>query len=356
MLTFNKNIEDACEAFLAEFAELYPVDYAALRYIDQDEEGLDDYVTRRKSRHWRKMAFYAAIGGFIPEMVSKERVYYWDCEKQYAWAGEVGDAINEEDIADGLRGVNILVPEGALSTLEKQLLRNAGCLTWSLSDLITVKLSEIVDTFAYENTVNYLHNLGAKYIEEEEGWSFTIGRYAEVFVKYQDDHWYIDDGSMESEVKEYVCLNNTSMHNKHLNVVIGLFYILSGMRESDVKGRKAFSPFMFVDEIHVGFTHDILDTANRHKVGMVDFGLKGRNFLPELGKGSDLVAAAAMYEARGWSVFMHKGGKYIIVHAECIGFARINNATYVAWYADKEAKLTGRNLFTVATAAEWIDD
>lgn len=363
---FNYNHNLPCEDFIAQFAELFPRDYKALRYINEDDTGLDNLADKWSRRHWRKICFYAEIQGLFPQFViaadgvlypfAGKPLYYWECNKQYAWAESVAEPIESDDLTE-LKGELILVPYETLSSKDKELLLSTGAILVNLTDLITAKLAETTQWFTYENVINYLTNLKARYIEEERGWSVIIGRYTEVIVKYQNNHWLIDDGSgQESEVRKYLCLNYISCHNEHLNVVIALFYILSGMREQEVKGRKAFSPFLFVDEVHVGFTHDILETARRHKVGVVDFGLKGDNFLPVMGKGGSLVTAAAMYESMEWSVFMHKGAQYIIVHAECVGFSRVNGSTCVAWYADKEAKLTGRNLFTVATAAEWIDD
>lgn len=354
MLTFNKNHEEPIEAFVQSFAEKYPVDYKILSYIDQDNTGLEDHLTRQGNRHWRKFCFYAAIGGLLPIAIKDNDFYYWDNESAHPWSAECASPIDQSHLAEGVRKVNVLVNN--ISKEENKLLVAAGCRKVTLTDLITAKLSEAVEWFTYEDTVNYLHNIGAKYIKEDECWSISIGRYAEVLVRYHEDHWYLDDGSEEDELKEFVCVNTMSMHNKHLNVVFALFYILSGLRENEVKGRKAYSPFLFVDKVYVGFTHDIYETARRHKVGIAGFTVKARNFFPELGNSSAIVEASRLYEGMGWSVFMQKGAKYIIVHAECVGFARIEGRTHVAWYADKEAKLTGRNLFTVATALEWVED
>ena len=89
------------------------------------------------------------------------------------------------------------------------------------------------------------------------------------------------------------------------------------------------------------------------KMGALSLGLRGLIPTLVMSKDGDLISGAEAYEAQGFSVFMHKGGKYIVVDAEHMGFARIEEKTFIAWKADKHVKYTGRMLSGVPTAAEY---
>lgn len=199
-----------------------------------------------------------------------------------------------------------------------------------------------------------IRTLGGK-VAGKGAFTLRVSKWLEVKLQFLEKEgvWaYEEDGTVQKKTRLYYTINGRPA-DTHKALACGLAYFMNATGEQDYKGRRAFLPSLFQDEISVGYSHPMLNQATPRKMGALSLGLRG--LIPTLimSKDGDLISGAEAYEALGYSVFMHKGGKYIVIDAEAIGFARIENKTYVAWKADKHVKYTGRQLAMVPTAAEY---
>lgn len=363
MLTFNTDIE----AFISNVEAEYPIDALVLAFKDDDSTGNKDYWENRKSRQFINLCWWLALDGFFPSDLRRaiEEGKVIRCGNVPAWV-EDEDGLNVPDLEDvmdtpeALHGMHVIGDLAASQMFTSyqdvaNFRSRYKIKEWNTTRIFNATLSEAEVT--QEVLHNFLTNTGFKLLEDGR-WSFLFKSYSEVTLEWDEEHdtYIVGVNDDEKELKQFFFLNNVAISKEpHKMALLVVGYLLASFKETELTGRFAFLSAAFVDEVYVGFSHDILEQFRRNKCGIVQMHIKPRNFLPIMENGGDLVSAASEFERLGHSVFMHKGGKYIVVDAECAGFSRINGHTHVAWYADKEAKLTGRNLFSVATAAEWVD-
>jgi hypothetical protein len=199
-----------------------------------------------------------------------------------------------------------------------------------------------------------IQTLGGK-VAGKGAFTLRVSKWLEVKLQFKEKEgvWtYEEDGTVQKKTRLYYTINGQPA-DTHKALACGLAYFMNASGEQDYKGRRAFLPSLFQDEISVGYSHPLLDAMLPHKMGALSLGLRGLIPTLVMSKDGDLISGAEAYEAQGFSVFMHKGGKYIVIDAEHMGFARIEEKTFIAWKADKHVKYTGRMLSGVPTAAEY---
>lgn len=336
-------------------------DFTILGFNGDDPTGASDMWEMPKSRYFKNLCHFLALGGFLPKSLKKahtgNRLYIWG--EDYAWAGIEGvnlPEVQKESTIEWGTAIILAKPESFRSKEKrewKEAIEKKGCRFISLNQLYCEKVAEAATTEA--DLINYITNVGGK-LNSEGWWEIKFKRYTLVEVKFHEGTWYYREGTQEFELRNYHTIGGLVPQSKHAVMLMVLNYLLTSKTEEDLRGRRAFMSNVFVDNIYVGYSHKLLDKFNANKCGTLLAGLGANTLMPVLAKDGNLVCAAKAYEALGYSVFMHKGAKYIVVSAECAGFARQGNKTYVGWHADKQAKLTGRNLFSVPTAGLYVDD
>lgn len=355
------------EQYIEAVEAAMPLDAMILAFKHDDSTGSKDYWDRRKTRQFINLNWWLALGGFLPTKLRQQleagRVVR--CGDVPAWCEE--DGLNLPDIEDVIEsGESTLMGLHVVGSLAKSSIfpdyqavanfKSRYKITeWNTTTMFSASLRRAEVTQEVLN--NFLTNIGAKRLEDGR-WSFLFKTYNELTLEWDEEHntYIVGVDDDEKELKRFFYLNNVAIADEpHKMALLVVGYLLASFKSTELTGRFAFLSSAFVDDVYVGFTHDILEQFRRNKCGVLQMFINDKTHLPTMQDGGDIVVAASAFESRGHAVFMHKGAKYIVIDAECAGFSRNNGNTYVAWYADKEAKLTGRNLFSVATALEWVD-
>jgi hypothetical protein len=369
---YNHQEADSTVSYLEAVKEGIPVwDWEILCYRDDDPTGSFDMWDNPKSRFFKSLVHFVSLGGIIPQSVYQAnrdgKLFTWSEEDSYGWsahlpkANETGEWVTHDEgdkefkPSSNLQGATILYKK--LSSSERKLLNKLksqfNLRLMNLHDIYSEKVAETDVT--EESIITYIKSLNGK-MNENGWWVIKFKKYTLLEVKLEKGIWYYREGTQDLVLRNYHTISGIVPVSKHSVMLAVLNFLLTSKTEEDLRGRRAFMANVFVDKIYVGYSHKLLDKANSNKVGCIQLGLSDKNHFSLLVSDGNLVGAAKAYEKLGYSVFMHKGGKYIVVEAECVGFTRNDDKTQVAWYADKHAKLTGRALFMVATAAEYIED
>ncbi len=361
-IKFNR-AEEMTEEFIAELTAMMPTDMKVISFNGEDPTGMADFWENYNSRHFKNLCFFNAIGGILPsaliEAIDNGNVYTF--EGGYEWCGEEGLAIPEFDnsIKHKLDEILVICDRSKVKSKDKKILLAAleeqGLKVLSLNDIYAMKIAEAI--VEKQDFITYLENIGAKLVNGV--WTIKFKKYTQILLEFDKETnlWSFHEGTQKLELRSFYGVNNKPMYAcPHKIALLVLNFLITSFDEQDLKGRKAYMGGVFTDITSVGFEHKLLHHFKNHKVGMLLVGCKTNNFLPQLIQGGNMIQLAKAYEALGFSVFMHKGAKYIVVEAEMTGFARNNGKTQVAWAADKAAKLTGRALWNVPTAAEYVDD
>lgn len=346
-------------------------DWEILCYRSEDPLGSYDMWDSPRNRFFRSLAHFVSLGGIIPQSMYKanreNKLFVWSDADSFGWtshlprANEAGEWETQEEgdkvfkPSSNLQNATIIYKK--LSASERKLLNKLqtqfNFKLVNLNDIYAEKVAE--SNVTEENLVSYIKNIKGK-MNENGWWVIKFKRYTTIEVKFQDGVWHYREGTQDLVLRNYHAISGKPPVSQHAVMLAVLNYLMTSRTEEDLRGRRAFMSNVFVDKIYVGYSHKLLDKANANKVGCIALGCSEKNHFTVLAKDNNLVRAAKAYEDLGYSVFMHKGGKYIVVEAECVGFTRNEDKTQVGWYADKHAKLTGRALFMVATAAEYIED
>jgi hypothetical protein len=361
---------EAVKAYLPEW------DFEILCYRNDDLTGASDMWESSNNRFFRNLVHFVSLGGIIPNSVKQaaefNKLFVWSeddvsgwnahlplAKSEEKWADKTGAEVSEKmfnaSVSSNLQGAIILYKK--LSSSERKLLETLQATfkftLMNMNDIYAAKVAEANVT--EEDAFAYIRSLNGK-MNEQGWWTIKFRKYTTLEVKLENGVWSYREGTQDLVLRNYHTISGKVPNSKHAVMISVLNYLLTSRTEEDLRGRRAFMSNVFVDKIYVGYSHKLLDKANANKAGTILLGLSDKNHFPVLAKDGDLVKAAKAYEALGYSVFMHKGGKYIIIEAECVGFTRNEDKTQVAWYADKHAKLTGRALFLVATAGEYFED
>lgn len=379
--TFNmENLEVSYENFLSELVvrELDPLELKILYYFGEDATGGYDHLVslQKRSQFYKNICYFAALGGFLPKSVmdalqnnihpvedkmplDEQVIYTWSAKYSYPWATEV---LGLEDVSEELTALKegniVLIKPNKYGKFDKKtkklikLLSSKGVIFKTLTDLYCEKLTEAEITAADIST--YLHNLGAKEISPNK-WELKVVKRLALDLEYDPDldNWILWEGTQKLYLRNFHAFNGEiPATQKHTAFITVINYLITGLGVDTFKGRKAFLSDVFEDITYVGYSHKLLNKFKANKLGNLAVEMTPNKCLPIVSKSRDLLTSAGSYEEAGHSVFLHKGAKYCVIDAECAFFSRQEGMTNVAWQSDKRSKLTGRNLFSVATAGK----
>lgn len=353
---------DNTEVFVSEATKLMELDMKVLAFKGDDSTGISEYWDNSRHRYFRNLCYFVALGGVLStqfkQALAEKRLYSYE---GYDWCDKEGLDLPKLDPSKNLDWENtfVICDYNKLKSKDKRelltILVTKGLTVLTLNNIYAAKVAESIVT--EEDFVTYLRNIGAKYVSG--CWEVKFKKYTVLKLEFDKDNncWVYHEGTQQLKFRNFYAINGQPIYNSpHKIALLALNYLLTAFDETDLKGRRAYMAGVFVDIISVGYEHKLLDKFNRNKVGHLKIGVKSNNWLPLIIEDGDMLQAAIQYEKLGFSVFMHKGAKYITVDAGMTGFGRKDDKTQVAWFADKQAKLTGRALWNVPSAAEYIDD
>jgi hypothetical protein len=351
----------------------HPLDWAMYLYHPSQEE-VSTELMHGAGRVW-KQAMYHTLVPFsskaFKEAIMRGRVCVWAPEGKvnyFGWvdclpedypkpfviqtpeqAAEVALHFQEQHPGKKLPG--LLFSMGKRSKALREAMEHLGG-GYTLSDIHGDSLGETEIT---QTDLEWLiQALNGKVVGKSK-YTLKVSKWLVVKLQYLEKEgvWaYEEDGTVQKKTRLYYTVNGQPA-DTHKALACGLAYFINASGEQDYKGRRAFLPSLFQDEVSVGYSHPLLDAMLPRKMGALSLGLRGLSPTLVMSKDGDLISGVKAYEGQGYSVFMHKGGKYIVIDAEHIGFTRIAEKTLVAWKADKHVKYTGRMLSGVPTAAEY---
>jgi hypothetical protein len=256
---------------------------------------------------------------------------------------------------------SIVLHKSMPNKLQKQLVK-----TWvkvrTLGELQVEKVQESVVT--PKMIKEYLVSIGAKYNPDHSITGIQCGMDWGL-RKVAGDWQFTLNGGEWNTFHRYAAINGVAEINIEKVVALFMSYLLASREAKQLTGKAAFCQFLFVDPVNVGFDHSLYSEYRKNKVSMIMLTpiYDGRTFKPGCpvkiaASNHCLLRAVESFEQKGLSVFMQKMGKYIVADAAMVGFHRnMETGAYsVAWKADKLPKLTGRALFTVPTALEWVEE
>jgi hypothetical protein len=368
---------DLPEEYVSILQEVWhPLDWAMYLYNPSYEEVTTDLM-HGAGRVW-KQALYHTLVPFTSKAFKKEleagRVCVWAPEGKANFFGWVNclpedypkpyvvqtpeqaiEAAQElQQVHPGKKLPGLLFSMGKRSKALREAMEVLGG-GYTLSDIHGDSLGETEVT--HEDFEWLVRSLGGK-TAGKSSYTLRVSKWLEVKLQWlgKEGVWsYEEDGTVQKKTRRFYTINGAPA-DCHKALTCGLAYFINASGEQDYKGRRAFLPSLFQDEISVGYSHPLLNEMVPNKMGALSLGLRGLIPALVMAKDGNLIPGAEAYEALGYSVFMHKGGKYIVIDAEHMGFARIDGKTFVAWKADKHVKYTGRMLSGVPTAAEYKTD
>jgi hypothetical protein len=348
------------EAFLAETKSYMSLSYTILSYEGDDPTGNQEiYEEGKGKRHFRNLCHYIALGGFLPKELEDAHkggtLFHWG-SSSYPWAENLFSALDYDSCPEG---ASIIIKpnkkDGGFNKETKTLMAalvNQKKVSFHTEDSLYSDLVVSAEV-GEDQVINYLKNIGAKIYEG--WWKVTLLKGINLEVKYEDNKWSYRNGGAESVVRNFHSINGQPIINQHKVILITLNYLVTSSNQNVFKGRKAFLSGVFIEPVTLGYSHAILDRGIANKLGTLGTYI-GNNFFPILYNTKDLLGPCQAFEDLGYSVFFHKGGKYAIINADCVGFTRKEGKTRIPYHADKRSKFTGRVLCMVPTAAEYVDD
>jgi hypothetical protein len=348
------------ETFLKEVSDYMPLDYDILCFDEDDPTGnVDFFEAGPGNNRYRNLCHYVALGGVLPSVLRAAAaaglLFHWT-ESSYTWAEEFFPGCDVETCPE--KALVIIKPNGKNGGFNKATreamiaVEDKGVIFYTYDRIYTeMVLEAVVDKATVEG---YFHNLKAKLVNG--WWEIRMKRGINLDVKFDKGVWFYKEGSQERQVRNFHSLNGEPVINPHKILLITLNYLLGSRDQNTFKGRRAFLSGVFTDQVTLGYSHAILDRGISNKLGTLGVYMNEKHHAPILYNTKDILSPAAKYEELGYSVFFHKGAKYAIINADCVGFTRKEGKTHIPYHADKRAKFTGRVLCMVPTAAEYIDD
>ena len=396
------NDNDQLDTWLGKVEEgMDPIDWEVLQWRLDSRDMRESYGLY-KSRFYVSLVYYALVGLFpqwfrhsinhgslaVFEANPDTPTFGWATafpavEK---WTVETLDFEGTEppDLSD--KTVLIQLPiRGKAARDTVAAIVAAGARVTTLSDLHGEALcsADIDEHHVY----TLLRAMGGK--RTEQGWwEVKPFKYFGFRVKYNKEEgtWEYQEG--EASVKKtrlFYGLNGGAVKSPHACFLLALMYIMSAGGYKKAQGRRAYLANLFQDEVTVGWSHPILDHFLPRKLGTLQLSLNPYIWSIDVGKDPNFFHVLQEYAQQGYSTFVHKGGKYAVVEAECTGFSYlppnlddmveeakgdeeklrskileakaegVDTETwelYVAWVSDKLPKYTGRALWLVASAAQ----
>ena len=354
-----------------------------------------------KSPFQKSLAYYAMIPlwpQWFSKAIEKGNVYTYEQSSdnhQFGFSEALGIStitpesldLEADELDPGLKGKYLLVKPPFKGEEHKKTIAalvEGGMKLVSLADLHAASIAE-ADITAEEVT-RFLLCFGAKRDIKTGEYLLSPCRYVQLKVKYlaEEGVWaYREDDGRVLKTRLFYGINGLAPKSCHAVFLMALAYICEGKTYQAVKGRRAFLANLFQDEVTVGWSHPILDHFIPRKLGTLQVGVNHATWLLDVAKDSDFMSVLEAYDAKGYSSFVHKGGKYAVIEAECTGFSVLpkniddlvkqyaddeeglraavmaakeslspeDMETFIGWLADKLPKYTGRALWLVPSAA-----
>lgn len=377
-----------------------PIDWEVLQWR-LDERDMRESYGLYKSKFFLSLVYYGLVGLF-PEWFRRKmqegRVSVFEQNPEapcFGWATafpSMGVYTVESMDLEGteppnLHGHTVLVqlPLRGKAAKTVAAIMKGGAKVTTLADLHgeAVRKAEITPGHVHA----LLRNMGGT--RNDQGWwEVKPFKYFSLRVKYEEGEavWLYREG--DGQVRKsrlYYGMNGGAVASSHAAFLVALMYILAGGNYKTAQGRRAFLGNVFQDEVTVGWSHPILDQFLPRKLGTLQLSVNPYIWTVDVGKDPDFMTVLQEYASQGYSSFVHKGGKYAVIEAECTGFSYLppnledlvkqaeGDETklrqlileakaegvdpnlwemYVAWLADKLPKYTGRALWLVPSAAQ----
>ena len=375
-----------------------PVCYEALQWL-RDERELPEFYSMYGTKFQRSLAYYALIPlweAWVSKAISEGNVFAFETSDNptFGFAKALGiDTITPESIdleCDGLdpelKGKYLLVKPPYSGNSRKTLaaLVEGGMKLVTLADLHAQSIANADIT--EKDVVRFLLSMGAKRDMTTGEYNLSPRKYVSFKIKFltEEGVWsYREDDGRVLKTRLFYGVNGLAPKSSHAVFLMALSYLVQGSNYQQIKGRRAFLANLFQDEVTVGWSHPILDQFIPRKLGTLQVGVNHATWLLDVAKDSDFMSVLEAYDAKGYSSFVHKGGKYAVIEAECTGFSVLpkniddlvkqyaddeeglraavmaaketlspeDMETFVGWLADKLPKYTGRALWLVPSAA-----
>lgn len=379
---------------------MHPSDWEALQWR-MDERDMTEFYGMFKSRFFLALAYYAVVGlfpeGFWNRVERGEVMVYEQSEDTPSFGWTVAfptittlsvDSIDLEttEMPQDWVGKTLLVrpPFRGKHAKTIKALEKGGMILQTLSDLHAKSVCQA--EVSVQQVHQYLQCAGGKRDMDTGEWVLNVRKYVSIRVKYLEDEgvWsYREDDGKVKKTRLFYGLNGMIPKSSNSIFLLCLSYIMQGGNRKEVTGRRAFLADLFQDEVTVGWSHPILDAFIPRKLGNLQLGVNHFVWSQDVGKDPDFMPVVEQYSYKGYSTFVHKGGKFAVIEAECTGFSRLPQTieslvkeagddeeklrelvmvskvsmgdladTYIAWLSDKLPKYTGRALWLVPSAAQ----
>lgn len=375
-----------------------PVCYEALQWL-RDERELPEFYSMYGTKFQRSLAYYALIPlweSWFSKAITEGNVFAYETSDNpaFGFANALGiDVITPEgidlesdELDPGLKGKYLVVKPPYSGKNRKTLaaLVQGGMRLVTLADLHAGAIAHADIT--EKDVIRFLLNMGAKRDTTTGEYNLSPRKYVSFKIKFLNDEgvWsYREDDGRVLKTRLFYGVNGLAPKSSHAVFLMALSYLVQGSNYQQIKGRRAFLGNLFQDEVTVGWSHPILDQFIPRKLGTLQVGINHATWLLDVAKDADFMSVLEAYDAKGYSSFVHKGGKYAVIEAECTGFSVLpknidslvqqyaddeeglraavmaaketlspsDMETFIGWLADKLPKYTGRALWLVPSAA-----
>ncbi len=375
-----------------------PICWEALQWL-RDERQLPEFYGMFGTKFQRSLAYYALVPlweAWFSKAIEKGEVYVYEPTDNPAFG--FAKALNievitpesidleTEGVDPQLKGKYLLVKPPYRGKHRKTLdaLIEGGMRPVTLADLHAASIAHTPITEKHVN--RFLVCMGAKRDMQTGEYTLNPRKYVSFRIQYLESEgvWsYREDDGRVLKTRLFYGVNGLAPKSPHAVFLMALSYLVQGSNYQNIKGRRAFLSGLFQDEVTVGWSHSILDEFLPRKLGCLQVGVSHATWLLDVASDSDYMSVLEAYNAKGYSSFVHKGGKYAVIEAECTGFSVLpknidslvkqyegdeeglriavmeakerlspdDMETFIGWLADKLPKYTGRALWLVPSAA-----
>ena len=375
-----------------------PTCFEALQWL-KDERELPEFYAMYGTKFQRSLAYYTLIPlweSWFSTAITEGNVVAFETSDNpsFGFAQALGIEVitpesldlETEGVPGDLKGKYLLVKPPYRGKAGKTMaaLIEGGMKPVTLADLHAQSIANAVIT---EKEVNrFLVCMGAKRDMETGEYTLSPRKYVSFKIKFLEEEgvWsYREDDGRVLKTRLFYGINGLAPKTNHAVFLMALSYLVQGSNYQNIKGRRAFLGNLFQDEVTVGWSHPILDEFLPRKLGTLQVGVNHSTWLLDVAQDSDYMSVLEAYNQKGYSSFVHKGGKYAVIEAECTGFSVLpkniddlvqqyaddeeglrqavmaaketmspeDMDTFIGWLADKLPKYTGRALWLVPSAA-----
>lgn len=316
---------------------------------------------------YNNLIFWSTLGGLLPSYAKGVINAPAELRVKSRFAFVKADGFKtfsslEELAALGKGSVVLIEPRTAYLGLKSKVwdklvraLQEQGVIFVTLNDLMVAKLLEA--QLGAEGFANYEGNLKSEpHIQNGKVYTgIKLGEYHSFYFRHDEEGMYVIDGVGEDVLLNSFSINGHVIVDRHLVFALVVNYLATARSYRVMQGRKAYLANVFVDDINVGFTHDLLDLNKAWKNGNIIVSATTAGYVPLITKGGPAhnLKASRQYHAMGIPTFLHKAAKWLLVGdgARSVGMD-LNAEGDVSYMTnvDKASKMMGRYLHGVPTA------